>query len=202
MKYIKCSNVVKQYNDNIVLNNFNFTFTNSYINFLQGANGTGKTTLILCILDFLKYKGVIRHNMKKLLFQPEKVVLPDYITVKTYLNIILKYHKQNCLYAEELIKKFNMNDKLEKDIITLSKGMKQKVLLIQTLMVESDCYIFDEPLSGLDPLSQEKFIDEIKKLFNNKKLVIIITHFPEHYNLENKLIIDFNQKDCYGNFTS
>ena len=71
MKYIKCSNILKKYKSNIVLNNFNFTFTNEYINFLQGANGTGKTTLILCILDFLKYKGIIERNFQKFVFQPE-----------------------------------------------------------------------------------------------------------------------------------
>lgn len=202
MKYINCVNVYKQYGNNIVLNNFNFTFTNQYINFLQGANGTGKTTLILSILDFLHYKGVISCNFKKSLFQPEKVVLPDYLKVRKYFNILLKYHKQDYLLVEELINKFNMRNNLEKDIINLSKGMKQKVLLIQTLMIDSDCYIFDEPLSGLDPLSQINFIKEIQRLFNKRKLIIIITHFPEHYDLSNKLIIDFNKKDCYANITS
>ena len=75
-------------------------------------------------------------------------------------------------------------------------------MISQTLMVNSDCYIFDEPLSGLDPVSQNIFINEISKLFDNKKLIIIITHFPKQYNFNNKLIIDFNQKDTYAVTTS
>ena len=202
MKYIKCSNVSKEYKNNIVLNNFNYTFTNEFINFLQGANGTGKTTLILCILDFLKYKGIIERNFKKIVFQPEKVVLPDYLTVEKYFKILLKYYHQNSYNMERLIEIFDMKPNINKDIINLSKGMRQKVLIIQTLMIDSDCYIFDEPLSGLDPVSQNIFMNEISKLFDNKKLIIIITHFPKQYNFNNKLIIDFNKKDYYAVTTS
>ena len=202
MKYIKCVNVRKEYQSNIVLNNFNFTFTNEYINFLQGVNGTGKTTLILCILEFLKYEGVIEHNFRKFVFQPEKVVLPDYLTVKRYLQLLLKYYHQQSYNMERLVEIYNMKENIDKDIINLSKGMRQKVLIIQTLMVNSDCYIFDEPLSGLDPVSQNIFMNEISKLFDNKKLIIIITHFPKQYNFNNKLIIDFNQKDTYAVTTS
>ena len=74
MKYIKCVNVRKEYQSNIVLNNFNFTFTNEYINFIQGVNGTGKTTLILCILEFLKYEGVIEHNFRKFVYKTKKTI--------------------------------------------------------------------------------------------------------------------------------
>jgi ABC-type multidrug transport system ATPase subunit len=95
-----------------------------------------------------------------------------------------------------------MKENIDKDIINLSKGMRQKVLIIQNLMVDSDCYIFDEPLSGLDPISQNIFMDEINKLFDNKKLIIIITHFPNQYNFNNKLIIDFNKKEYYDGTTS
>lgn len=202
MKYIECINIRKEYQNNIVLNNFTYTFNNKNINFLQGANGTGKTTLILCILEFLKYKGIISHNLKKFVFQPEKVVLPDYLTVNKYLSIILKYHHQNDDYKNDLLKKFNMQENINKDIINLSKGMRQKVLIIQSLMIDSDCYIFDEPLSGLDPLSQDIFMEEINRLFTNKKLIIIITHFPEHYSFNNKVIVDFNKKDSYVSTTS
>lgn len=202
MKYIECINIRKEYQNNIVLNNFTYTFNNKNINFLQGANGTGKTTLILCILEFLKYKGIISHNFKKFVFQPEKVVLPDYLTVNKYLSIILKYHHQRDDYKNDLLKKFNMQENINKDIINLSKGMRQKVLIIQSLMIDSDCYIFDEPLSGLDPLSQDIFLDEINRLFEKKKLIIIITHFPEHYSFDNKVIIDFNKKDSYVSTTS
>ena len=202
MKYIKCSNILKKYKSTIVLNNFNFTFTNEYINFLQGANGTGKTTLILCILDFLKYKGIIECNFQKFVFQPEKVVLPDYLTVDKYLKLLLRYYHQQNYNLERLLEIFNMKENINKDIINLSKGMRQKVLIIQTLMIDSDCYIFDEPLSGLDPISQNIFMDEINKLFDNNKLIIIITHFPEHYSFNKKLIIDFNKKDYYAVTTS
>ena len=74
MKYIKCHNITKKFRDNLVLDNFNYTFTSEYINFITGVNGSGKSTLISCILEFLKYDGVINSNVEKVLYQPEKMV--------------------------------------------------------------------------------------------------------------------------------
>ena len=69
----------KEYEINqIDLNNFNFTFTNEYINFLQGVNGTGKTTLILCILEFLKF-----YNFEFLLYQNIDKYLHNFLYLST-----------------------------------------------------------------------------------------------------------------------
>lgn len=184
----------------MVLNSFNYEFTNQTINFITGTNGTGKSTLISCILDFLKYKGIITHNLEKIVYQPEKVILPDYVKVKKYLQLIGKIHNEDIAEkSKRLIKLFGLEDALSKDLISLSKGMRQKILLIQTLMISSDAYIFDEPLSGLDPISQNHFVEEIKKMYQSQKLIIIITHFIEQYNLESKNIIDLNHKEDYEN---
>jgi ABC-2 type transport system ATP-binding protein len=203
MKYIKCCNVTKSFGNNLVLDNFNFVFSSDSINFITGANGIGKSTLISCILEFLKFKGVIVSNVEKVLYQPEKVILPDYIKLKDYLLLIGKIHKSNCIdKMNELIKLFGLEKVINKDLIKLSKGMRQKVLLIQTLMMEADAYFFDEPLSGLDPLSQQILVEEIIKLVSKDKLIIIVTHFIEQYRINNKKIVNLNNKEDYQNVTT
>lgn len=200
MKYLKCLNITKKFGNNLVLDNFNYEFSSSYINFITGTNGSGKSTLISSVLEFLKFDGTIISNIKKILYQPEKVILPDYIKVKDYLDLIGKIHKTNSNdKMMELINLFGLEKSLKKDIIKLSKGMRQKVLLIQTLMIDGDAYIFDEPLSGLDPISQQKFIKEIEKLLEKDKLIIIVTHFIDQYNLDNKQIVNLNKKEDYKN---
>lgn len=199
MKYIECLNIGKKFGNNVVLNSFNAKFTNENINFITGSNGTGKSTLISCMLEFLRFDGTIRNNVKKIVYQPEKVVLPDYIKVLDYLQMISQLHKQYDIEKiKELITIFDLTQIINKDLIHLSKGMRQKVLIIQTLMIEADCYIFDEPLGGLDPLMQETFIKELKKLFQKEKLIIIVTHFLEQYRLDNKKIIDLNHQEQYS----
>ena len=102
---------------------------------ITGFNGIGKSTLISCILEFLKFKGVIVSNVEKVLYQPEKVILPDYIKLKDYLLLIGKIHKSNCIdKMNELIKLFGLEKVINKDLIKLSKGMRQKVILIQTIL--------------------------------------------------------------------
>ena len=136
-------------------------------------------------------------------YQPEKVILPDYIKTKDYLLLISRIHKQDCeKRIDELIKLFGLEAIINKDLIKLSKGMRQKVLLIQTLMMEADAYFFDEPLSGLDPLSQQILVEEIIKLVSKDKLIIIVTHFIEQYRINNKKIVNLNNKEDYQNVTT
>ena len=202
MKYIRCQNITKSFGNNLVLDNFNYMFSSDNINFITGANGIGKSTLISCILEFLKCDGVISSNVGKVVYQPEKVVLPDYIKLKDYLILIGKIHRIDCNDKMlELIKLFGLEKVLEKDLIKLSKGMRQKVLLIQTLMIDADAYFFDEPLSGLDPLSQQKLIGELNKLLEKEKLIIIVTHFIEQYSMNNKKIVNLNNKEEYQDVT-
>ncbi len=182
----------------MILSSFSYTFYSDKVNFIIGFNGSGKSTLISCILNFLKYDGVIVHNLQKVVYQPEKVLLPDFIKVKDYFKIILQLDKQdNIKKIEQLLTKFNMLDVLEKDLVMLSKGMKQKVLLIQTLLRVSDAYIFDEPLSGLDVNTQQVFYEEIEALVRNDKLVIIVTHFLEQYPMKDFYLLNLNEKERY-----
>lgn len=198
MKFINCSSISKKYDNNIIFNNFSCEFNNQLINFITGVNGVGKSTLIACFLEFIKYEGKIEHNLNKIVYQPERVILPDYIKLIDYLILIGQVHHEDVsLKLEKLLKKFDLEKVLFKELITLSKGTRQKVLIIQSLMLTADAYIFDEPLSGLDPLSQKNFVEEINRLYQEKKLIIIITHFMEQYNLSNTKIINLNDKDKY-----
>ena len=74
------------------------------------------------------------------------------------------------------IERFNLTEYKNTPIIKLSKGTKQKILIIQSLIKECDVYIFDEPLNGLDDNMQGVFVDELKKLKKLNKLILIITH--------------------------
>ena len=78
--------------------------------------------------------------------------------------------------------------------IKLSKGMQQKVLIIQSLIHNADLYIFDEPLSGLDDQTKERFVNEIKKLRKNSKLIVISTHSLKEYRLRVKNVIEMGDR--------
>ena len=58
-------------------------------------------------------------------------------------------------------------------------------------MDTSDFYIFDEPLSGLDEESRKNFIEELKKLKNESKLIIISTHYLNQFKFKYKKVFNF-----------
>jgi ABC-2 type transport system ATP-binding protein len=84
-----------------------------------------------------------------------------------------------------------------KTLTKLSKGMHQKVLIIQSLIHDAKLYIFDEPLNGLDDYSQNIFFEIINNIKRNNKTLLITTHYPSLYGnkydyylkIENKRIL-------------
>ena len=173
---IKLLNLTKSYTKITVFSNLNLIFKNDKINFLVSANGSGKSTLIKCILNLTKYEGQIISNCYKLSYCPDKINLPDFISIEYFLSLFNIDHKKAC----SLLEKFNLKKELK--VNELSKGMHQKLLIIQCICKNADAYLFDEPLNGLDKNSEKIFLSEINELFKKNKLVIISSHQIEHYN--------------------
>lgn len=192
MNQIKINNLTKIYNQKIVLNNINFVINNNKINFIVGANGCGKSTLIKCILDLITYKGTI-FKSGKISYAPEKIFLPNNLCVDKFFELIIKIKGINNLsYYNYLLDLFHLRIHLYKNIYELSLGTKQKIILIQALIEDSDVYIFDEPLNGLDDNSMESFIGEIIKLNGSGKLVIIVSHDYKRFKFDDicKILLD------------
>jgi len=201
MTSINIQNVSKKYRvgnkTKYVLKDFTTFINSDKCNFLIGYNGSGKSTLIKCVLNHVDYEGKIDVNSNKISYAPEKIVLPDYSTVYNFLKNIAEYKDiPNHLidsYIEEYIIKFDLSEHKNKAIMKLSKGNRQKVNLVQALLGESDIYIFDEPLSGLDDTTKEVFIDEIKRLRKNSKLIVISTHYLKDYRFRIRNIIQMGE---------
>lgn len=199
MPQIELKNVTKYYGKTEIFKNVNLIFDSKYYNFLIGENGSGKSTLIKCIIDEIKYSGVINKKDYSISYSPEKIILPDYVTVYNFLSLLVMNKK--AIYSslskiiEEYLIKFNIEKYKNKIIHELSKGTKQKIILIQTLLSDSDIYIFDEPLSGLDEDSKKSFLDELRKLKKLSKIIIISTHHYKQYNFKYKKIYTFPLKE-------
>lgn len=196
---IKLSNVTKHYHKRTVLNNLSYDFKKGVIYMLVGENGAGKTTLLKAILGLIKYKGTIEKAEETISYIPEKFNYPDYITVYQFLKSIIEIKKIKISMTEldQILFKWGISG--EYVINNLSKGMKQKVLIIQALLTDSLVYIFDEPLNGLDISSQAMFILEVGKLKKNNATVIISSHFPSQYSLIVDTIISLSEgvvNDC------
>lgn len=185
MREIKLINIKKKYNKRIILNNINYTFKEGNIYQIVGTNGCGKTTLLKVILGYIKHGGFVENNFDDYSYIPDKINFPSFLKVGNYIKIIgyTKGLDEETIKSksDKLLNLYNMNNAINYKLNQLSKGMKQKVLLICGFLSDVDLYIFDEALSGLDKEMQKQFMNYIKKLKIEKKTIIYTTHYEKYF---------------------
>ena len=76
---------------------------------------------------------------------------------------------------------FSLTTAKEKRLGELSKGMLQKVIIIQAFLGEPDVLVFDEALNGLDSVMQKKLLELIKKEKKKNKIILITSHYKDYY---------------------
>lgn len=201
---INIKNLSKKYQKNKILTDVNLKINTGDIIIITGPNGAGKSTFVKCLVDQTNYHGKIEMT-NSLTYVPEKIHLPLYITgidfLKTILLVKQSYHIER---THDLIKKFNLENHLNKPLKSLSYGTKQKLLIIQALLEDVEIYLFDEPTNGLDEQSIQIFKEELEIKRKENKTIFIISHDkysflslnPKYLKIENEKI-SFIDKIAY-----
>ncbi len=188
---IEFKNVTKYYGKKIGVENINIKINENDIVIFHGSNGSGKSTTIKLILNFIKLgkkdSGTIINDFGKMSYIPERISLPHYTTGDDFIKDIMTLNNQDIDYLS-LFKYFDLDPKVM--IGSYSKGMRQKLGIIQALMTNSKLVLLDEPMSGLDSETQKKVVDMIKKE-KNEKTFIISTHYLNLFDELNPLKICF-----------
>ena len=97
---------------------------------------------------------MIKRNYNKLGYVPEKIILPSNVKVVDFLNLLglLKgmTKEEVKIKLDFELNRWNLAEKRNSKIGSLSKGMTQKIVIIQALLNEPNLIVFDEVLNGLD----------------------------------------------------
>jgi len=186
---IRVNNFAKYYGDFEAVKNVSFFANKGEITALIGLNGAGKSTVIKAITNNIKnFKGEIYINnyppsdlnaKKYISYLPEVFSPPIYLTGYEYINYITSLH--GIKISKESINKYAElidfpTDRLNFKIKTYSKGMKQKISLIATILSNADFLILDEPMSGLDPLARVDLKKLLLNLKNEGKGILFSSH--------------------------
>ena len=147
-----------------------------------GANGAGKSTILKIILGFIyPTSGVINTSHLVFGYVPEKVNMPSFVSVYSFLDTIRELKKGKTKELDYYLDYFSLTTAKEKRLGELSKGMLQKVIIIQAFLGEPDVLVFDEALNGLDSVMQKKLLELIKKEKKKNKIILITSHYKDYY---------------------
>lgn len=181
---IEIKELTVKYGDLTALNKVSLSIPKGRTIGLLGPNGSGKTTLIKTINGLLSANsGKININGHKIGVETKKLI--SYLPERTYLDLEMT-SKQMIKFFSDFYNNFNGEKALKmikdlnvvptKKIKELSKGMREKVQLALVMSRDSDYYILDEPIAGVDPAARDFILETIFKYRNPKSTVIISTH--------------------------
>ena len=193
---IKIDNIIKQYDDNVVLNGISLDIHEGEVVVVVGPSGCGKSTLLRCINGLEPIQGgsitfrgeVIDGKSKSITAIRQKIgmVFQSYelFPHKTILdNIILapmKVQKRSKTDARqeacELLQRVGLLDKKDSFPRQLSGGQKQRVAIVRALCMNPDVLLFDEVTAALDPEMVREVLDVILNLAKQWKTMVIVTH--------------------------
>ena len=180
----------KMYKKVKAVDGLSFTLHDGEILGIVGPNGAGKTTTLKCVCGVvLPTEGLIliddfnlstdEQKAKELLaFVPETPNPYEILTVYEHLKFIsLLYSVDNPdPKIDELLEAFDLNDKRNDLVNSLSKGMKQKLTICCALIHDPKILLLDEPLIGIDPRGARTLKDMVLNRAAQGKSVIISSH--------------------------
>ncbi len=183
------------YGSKRVLNGINLEIPRGQIIGYIGTNGAGKSTTIKIMLGVLDgYRGKVEilgqdisngsiEYKKKIGYVPELADIYENLTAYEYISFLGGIYELEEKKLIERVKKlmdlFGMENVINFRISSYSKGMKQKLLIICSLIHNPDILFFDEPLNGLDANSVMVFKEIMKSLAKEGKTIFYSSHIMD-----------------------
>ena len=182
-------NINAGYGKSPVIHDINFDVKNGEFFGLIGLNGAGKTTLIKSILGLrdqlsgeILVNGVNNTSSSSkahMAYLPERFEPPWFLSGLEFLKFSLKLYKQkfdvDTVY--EAADKLALDRKaLSRRVHTYSKGMRQKLGILGTVLTNCNLFILDEPMSGLDPRARTLVKDMLVETKAQNNTIFLSSH--------------------------
>jgi ABC-2 type transport system ATP-binding protein len=187
---LEVSNLTKTYGSFVAVSGLSLTLQRGEVLGLVGPNGAGKTTTLRALAGihpptdgFVRICGFdLRTDAveakRRLAFMPDEPRLFDYLTVEEHLRFIARLYQVADVAARitPLLEEFELTEKRKALPAELSRGMKQKLMIACGFIHSPEVLIFDEPLTGLDPLGIRRMKESIVRRSSEGAAVILSSH--------------------------
>ena len=217
-------NLYKSFGENHVLVDFNLEISKGESVVVLGKSGSGKSVLIKCIIGLLNPdKGIIEIFSKNIegideveldkiranvgfLFQSN--ALYDSMTVRENLEFPLRRHWIKVTQDEvdkmvmEALEDVGLSHTVDMMPVELSGGMRKRIALARTLILKPEIILYDEPTTGLDPITGKEIIElmiEIQRKYNTTSL--IISHDMNCVRMASNRVLILLDGKCYTSST-
>lgn len=213
--------VTVQFGDKKVLDNVSISFASGEMTGLVAPNGTGKSTLMNVVMNYLtpqagkvlfkdgltyssKDKEVKIHRFVSMM--PDQGDLYNHLSGRDHLKMYALMWKSDSKKIDETIKALNMSSYVDKKTGTYSLGMRQRLCFAMQIVADTEVMLMDEVMNGLDPNNVELISRILMQKKAEGKLIIIASHLLDNlekyadriYLMNNGQIVDVNE--AVGNF--
>lgn len=190
---IELKNLTKRFDDFTAVDHLNLTIETGEFFGLLGPNGAGKTTTISMIstvllptegeicIDGVPLTRKASTQKRKLSVVTQEFSMRQDMTVEEVMEYQgrLYYMKKKDIKqkTEELLEFAGLLQFRKRTVRYLSGGMKRKLMICRSLMIEPEILLLDEPTAGMDALARRQMWNLLRKLNNKNLTIILTTHF-------------------------
>lgn len=198
------------------VDDFSLTIEAGYVYGFLGHNGAGKSTTIKSLVGIQSITEgemyVCGYSIKsqpmeaklRIGYVSDNHAVYERLTGREYINYVADLYrvdpKDRDQRLEEYLEKFQLGFAIDREVKSYSHGMKQKLVVIASLIHNPKVWILDEPLTGLDPASSFQIKQMMKEHADNGNIVFFSTHIIEVVEKLCDRICIINQGKLIGDF--
>lgn len=191
-RMIEIRDLTKKYGDFVAVDHLTLEARAGEVFGFLGPNGAGKTSTIRIVAGLsLPTSGTVTVNgidvvaepvrAKALMgYVPDRPYLYEKLTGRELLHFVVDLYRRDWAACEpravELLRYFGLGDWIDARIENLSHGMKQKLVIVSSLVHDPSVLVIDEPMVGLDALAQRQVRQLMRTLAGEGKTVLLTTH--------------------------
>ncbi len=214
---IEAVGLSKQYENKRAVNRVSFKVESGECFGLLGPNGAGKTSTFKMIYgssrvtegDLFVAGMSVKTHTKKIksilgVVPQENGLDPDFSVIDNLL-VYGSYFGQKRSAIErrsrELLRMMHLEEYADKPVENLSGGMKRRLTIARSLLMDPQVILLDEPTTGLDPQARQWIWDELLRLKRNGKTLVLTTHYMEEAEVLCDRILMMNKGEVVGTGT-
>ena len=184
------SGVTKSFDGRRVLNGLDLAVHAGESVALLGANGSGKTTTLRCIVGLahpdagrIEVAGVdgVRRPLdarRRISYLPQTSAFPSTLTVRDTLAFVARVRGLGRREADREIEACGLTSLGDRNVGQLSGGERQRLAMAAAFLPDVDVYLFDEPSVNLDPLASRLLFQRARQLRRDGRTLLFSTHVP------------------------